>query len=105
MSRIPCPTGQQRRTRATRGLIGAQCLRISPRRVLRVERPEVARLLEAARAAAPNTEMWGGLMGYAGQTATLRDQVRAARDAGCEGAILFAYDPAQRDLLDVFATA
>ena len=66
---------------------------------------EVARLLTAARAAAPKTEMWGGLMGYAGETETLRTQVGAARDAGCEGAILFAYDPAQRDLLDVFATA
>jgi uncharacterized lipoprotein YddW (UPF0748 family) len=66
---------------------------------------EVARLLAAARAAAPKTEMWGGLMGYAGETETLRTQVGAARDAGCEGAILFAYDGAQRDLLDVFATA
>lgn len=66
---------------------------------------EVARLLAAARAAAPRTEMWGGLMAYAGEPATLRDQVRAARDAGCEGAILFAYDPAQVELLDVFATA
>jgi len=66
---------------------------------------EVARLLTAARAAAPKTEMWGGLMAYAGETETLRTQVGAARDAGCEGAILFAYDPAQRDLLDVFATA
>lgn len=66
---------------------------------------EVARLLAAARAAAPKTEMWGGLMGYAGETATLRAQVGAARDAGCEGAILFAYDPGKRELLDVFATA
>lgn len=66
---------------------------------------EVARLLAAARAAAPKTEMWGGLMGYAGETETLRTQVGAARDAGLEGAILFAYDGAQRDLLDVFATA
>lgn len=66
---------------------------------------EVARLLAAARAAAPKTEMWGGLMGYAGETETLRAQVRAARDTGLEGAILFAYDGAQRDLLDVFATA
>ena len=66
---------------------------------------EVARLLGAARAAAPETEMWGGLMAYAGETETLREQVRATRDAGCEGAILFAYDPAQRELLDVFATA
>lgn len=66
---------------------------------------EVARLLTAARAAAPKTEMWGGLMGYVGEPATLRAQVGAAREAGCEGAILFAYDPAHRDLLDVFATA
>ena len=66
---------------------------------------EVARLLTAARAAAPKTEMWGGLMGYAGEGEALRTQVRAARDAGCEGAILFAYDGEQRDLLDVFATA
>ena len=66
---------------------------------------EVARLLAAARAAAPKTEMWGGLMGYAGETEMLRAQVGAARDAGCEGAILFAYDPAERELLDVFATA
>jgi uncharacterized lipoprotein YddW (UPF0748 family) len=66
---------------------------------------EVARILTSARAAAPATEMWGGLMAYAGEPDRLRDQVRAARDAGCEGAILFAYDPAQRDLLDVFASA
>ena len=66
---------------------------------------EVARLLAAARAAAPKTEMWGGLMAYAGETETLRTQVGVARDAGCEGAILFAYDPAERELLDVFATA
>ena len=66
---------------------------------------EVARLLTAARAAAPKTEMWGGLMAYAGETATLREQVGVARDAGCEGAILFAYDGAERELLDVFATA
>ncbi|MDO8506265.1 MAG: family 10 glycosylhydrolase [Candidatus Limnocylindria bacterium] len=65
---------------------------------------EVARLLAAARAAAPRTELWGGLMGYAGEPLRLREQVRAPRDAGCEGTILFAYDPAQRDLLDVFAT-
>ena len=64
---------------------------------------EVARLLGKARAAAPKTRMWGGLMGYAGERALIRDQVRAVEDAGCEGAILFAYDPAQRDLLDVFA--
>lgn len=66
---------------------------------------EVARLLSKARAAAPKTRMWGGLMGYAGERTLLRDQVRAAQEAGCEGAILFAYDPAQRDLLDIFSAA
>ena len=66
---------------------------------------EVARLLTAARAAAPTTEMWGGLMAYDGEAEMLRTQVRATRDAGCEGAILFAYDPAKIELLDVFATA
>lgn len=66
---------------------------------------EVARLLTKARAAAPKTRMWGGLMAYANERALLRDQVRAAEHAGCEGAILFAYDPTQRDLLDVFAAA
>lgn len=69
----------------------------------RRERDEVARLLSKARAAAPKTRMWGGLMGYAGERSLLRDQVRAAQEAGCEGAILFAYDPAQRDLLDIFS--
>lgn len=71
----------------------------------RKDTAEVARLLRAARAAAPDTRMWGGLMGYAGEPALLRAQVGAARDAGCEGAILFAYDPAQKDLLDTFADA
>ena len=66
---------------------------------------EVARLLGAARAAAPRTELWGGLMAYANEPQRLRTQVHAARDAGCDGAILFAYDPAQRDLLDVFAAS
>jgi uncharacterized lipoprotein YddW (UPF0748 family) len=66
---------------------------------------EAGRLLSKARAAAPRTRMWGGLMAYAGERALLRDQVRAAREAGCEGAILFAYDPAQRDLLDVFSSS
>ncbi|HEV8536798.1 MAG TPA: family 10 glycosylhydrolase [Candidatus Limnocylindria bacterium] len=66
---------------------------------------EVTRLLTKARAAAPQTRMWGGLMGYAGERALIRDQVRAARDAGCEGAILFAYDPTQRDLLDAFSAS
>ena len=64
---------------------------------------EVERLLNTARAAAPKTRMWGGLMAYAGERALVREQVRAAQRAGCEGAILFAYDPSQRDLLDVFA--
>ena len=71
----------------------------------RKDTAEVARLLRAARAAAPRTRLWGGLMAYPSQTALLRAQVAAARDAGCEGAILFAYDPAQRDLLDTFADA
>jgi uncharacterized lipoprotein YddW (UPF0748 family) len=66
---------------------------------------EVARLLTRARAAAPKTRMWGGLMAYAGEHALLREQVRAAEHAGCEGAILFAYDATQRDLLDVFSAA
>ena len=66
---------------------------------------EVARLLNKARAAAPKTRMWGGLMAYAGERALLREQVRAAEQAGCEGAILFAYDPTQRDLLYVFSAA
>jgi uncharacterized lipoprotein YddW (UPF0748 family) len=67
---------------------------------------EVARLFGAARAAAPRTRMWGGLMAYESEGARLlRQQVSAARDAGCEGAILFAYDPAERDLLDAFAAA
>jgi uncharacterized lipoprotein YddW (UPF0748 family) len=66
---------------------------------------EVERLLSRARAAAPRTEMWGGLMAYKGERDLLREQVRAASRAGCEGAILFAYDPDSRDLLDVFAEA
>jgi uncharacterized lipoprotein YddW (UPF0748 family) len=66
---------------------------------------EVARILGKARSAAPKTRMWGGLMGYAGEPALLREQVHATADAGCEGAILFAYDPTQRDLLDVFAAS
>ncbi len=66
---------------------------------------EVARILGAARAAAPATRMWGGVMGYAGEPGLLREQVRAAADAGCEGATLFSYDPAQCDLLDAFAAA
>ncbi len=66
---------------------------------------EVERLLGAARAAAPRTEMWGGLMAYPGEHARLRGQVRAAARAGCEGAILFAYDPKTPDLLDIFAAA
>ena len=66
---------------------------------------EVVRLLTKARAAAPKTRMWGGLMAYAGERALLREQVHAAEHAGCEGAILFAYDPTERDLLDVFAAA
>jgi uncharacterized lipoprotein YddW (UPF0748 family) len=71
----------------------------------RQETKEVSRLLTAARNAAPKTEMWGGLMAYAGERERLKAQIAAARDAGCEGVILFAYDPAQRDLLDVFAAS
>ena len=71
----------------------------------RRETVEVARLLSKARAAAPQTRMWGGLMAYAGERALLGEQVRAVKDAGCEGAILFAYDTTQRDLLDIFAAA
>ena len=66
---------------------------------------EVERVLSRARAAAPNVEMWGGLMAYKGERDLLHDQVRAASRAGCEGVILFAYDPDSRDLLDVFARA
>jgi len=66
---------------------------------------EVARLLTKAREAAPKTRMWGGLMAYAGERALLSEQVRVAEQAGCEGAILFAYDATQRDLLDTFAAA
>jgi uncharacterized lipoprotein YddW (UPF0748 family) len=66
---------------------------------------EVGRVLSRARAGAPRTEMWGGLMAYKGERQLLRDQVRAASSAGCEGAILFAYDPDSPDLLDVFAQA
>ena len=66
---------------------------------------EVTRLLTKARAAAPKTKMWGGLMAYASERALLREQVKAAEHAGCEGAILFAYDPTQRDLLDVFTAS
>jgi len=69
------------------------------------ETAEVERVLSRARAAAPRTEMWGGLMAYQGEQRLLRDQVHAAARAGCEGAILFAYDPDSRDLLDVFAAA
>ena len=71
----------------------------------RRETAEVERVLSRARAAAPNVEMWGGLMAYKGERDLLHDQVRAASRAGCEGVILFAYDPDSRDLLDVFARA
>jgi uncharacterized lipoprotein YddW (UPF0748 family) len=69
----------------------------------RTDTTEVARLLAAARAAAPSTPMWGGLMAYAGERDRARAHVRAARDAGCDGAILFAYDPEKRDVIDAFA--
>ncbi|MEP7003492.1 MAG: family 10 glycosylhydrolase [Chloroflexota bacterium] len=69
----------------------------------RTDTAEVRRLLGAARAAAPATPMWGGLMAYAGKRDLVREQVRAARDAGCAGVILFAYDPDKRDVIDAFA--
>ena len=71
----------------------------------RTESNEVERLLAAARAAAPRTEMWGGLMAYPGENERLRAQVNAAERAACDGAILFAYDPNHRDLLDNFVAS
>ena len=71
----------------------------------RKDTSSVRALLTRARKAAPRTRMWGGLMAYAGERRLIRDQVRAAKDAGCDGAILFAYEPTQRDLLDVFAAS
>src|SRR3989441_8166662 len=44
----------------------------------RTDTVEVRRVLGAARAAAPTTRMWGGLMAYAGEPDRARDQVRAA---------------------------
>jgi hypothetical protein len=69
----------------------------------RTDTAEVRRLLGLSRAAAPAARMWGGLMAYAAERERVRDQVRAARDAGCDGAILFAYDPKMRDVIDAFA--
>lgn len=69
----------------------------------RTDTAEVRRLLGEARAAAPSTPLWGGLMAYAGERDRVRAQVRAAKDAGCDGAILFAYDPDKRDVIDAFA--
>jgi uncharacterized lipoprotein YddW (UPF0748 family) len=66
---------------------------------------EVERVLTRARDSAPRTEMWGGLMAYKDEPERLRDQLGAASRAGCEGAILFAYDPDSAGLLDVFAEA
>lgn len=66
---------------------------------------EVAGLLGAARSAAPHTRMWGGLMAYEREADLLRDQVRCARDAGCDGAIVFAYDPLRPEMLDALAAA
>lgn len=85
---------------AERGLVDLLCPM-----AYRRDTTEVSRLLTAARGAAPRTQMWGGLMAYDGEPALLRDQVAAVRDVACEGAILFAYDPAKRDLLDAFAEA
>lgn len=64
---------------------------------------EIARLLAAARATFPGTDLWGGLTADV-EAESLREQLRAVWDAGCEGTILFAYDPALRDRLDVLAT-
>ena len=69
----------------------------------RTDTGEVRRLLGAAREAAPGAPMWGGLMAYAGERDRARAQVRAAREAGCEGVILFAYDLDKRDVIDAFA--
>ncbi len=69
----------------------------------RTDTSEVRRVLGTARAAAPAVRMWGGLMAYAGGRDRVREQVRAVRDAGCDGAILFAYDPKMRDVIDAFA--
>ena len=66
---------------------------------------QVERLLAGVRSAAPRTEVWGGLTGFPGERTLLREQVRAAERSGCEGAILFAYDPKAPDLLDIFASA
>ena len=65
----------------------------------------VARLLADARRAAPKTELWGGLMAYGDAPQSLREQVRIARDVGCDGAICFAYDGSRPDILDLFAAA
>ena len=82
------------------GLVDLLCLM-----AYRQDSAEVARLLTAGRAAAPSTELWGGLMGYHGEVERLRTQVCAAREAGCDGAILFQYDPTERELMDVFAAS
>ena len=71
----------------------------------RTDTEAVRRALALARAAAPTTAMWGGLMAYAGERDRVRDQVGAALEAGCDGVILFAYDPALRDVIDAFALA
>jgi uncharacterized lipoprotein YddW (UPF0748 family) len=65
----------------------------------------VATLLARARATAGGRRLWGGLMAYDGEPALIRTQVRAARDTGCDGVILFAYDPSRRDVIDAFASA
>ena len=83
---------------AAQGLIDLVCPM-----AYRTDTAEVRRLLGTARAAAPATRMWGGLMAYAHERERVRAQVGAARDAGCNGVILFAYDPTQRDVIDAFA--
>jgi uncharacterized lipoprotein YddW (UPF0748 family) len=83
---------------AAQGLIDLVCPM-----AYRTDTAEVRGLLGAARAAAPATRLWGGLMAYAHERERVRAQVRAARDTGCDGVILFAYDPTQRDVIDAFA--
>ena len=59
----------------------------------------VERALSSAREASLGAEIWAAL--EAGDA--LREQLRAAARAGCEGALLFAYDPGRLELLDIFA--
>lgn len=61
--------------------------------------PAVARLL----AAAAGTPLWAWLEARAGERQRVRAQVAAARAAGLAGALLSAYDPARRDVIEAFA--